>query len=39
MDHVARVIKERSEYVLLDEQPGTGKSVIVINLMAELLNE
>jgi hypothetical protein len=67
MDHVARVIKERSEYVLLDEQlvvfervldcirrghqdrrkcvaivrggPGTGKSVIAINLMAELLNE
>jgi uncharacterized protein len=67
MDHVAKVIKEKSEYVLLDEQlvvfervldcirkghhdrrkrvvivrggPGTGKSVIAINLMAELLNE
>lgn len=65
MEHVARVIHEKSEYVLLDEQlvvyekvlhcaregfhdrkkhvliikggPGTGKSVIAINLMADLL--
>lgn len=65
MDHVANVIKRKSEYVLLDEQlvvfdkvftaaragfhdlrkrvmvvrggPGTGKSVIALNLMAELL--
>ena len=65
MDHVSKIIKERSEYVLLDEQlvvydkvvslvkqglgrdkksvviikggPGTGKSVIAINLMADLL--
>jgi len=65
MDHVSTVIKDRSEYVLLDEQlvvydkvmalvkqglgktkksvvivsggPGTGKSVIAINLMADLL--
>jgi DUF2075 family protein len=65
MEHVAKVIKERSEYVLLDEQlvvydkvlaladdkfhsrkkptiivkggPGTGKSVIAINLLADLL--
>ncbi|HKP74816.1 MAG TPA: DUF2075 domain-containing protein [Longimicrobiaceae bacterium] len=65
MDHVARTIRERSEYTLLDEQlvvfdrvmslvrpglgqrgktavivkggPGTGKSVVAINLMAELL--
>ncbi len=65
MGHVAKVIRERSEYVLLDEQlvvydkvfsivgggfrdrqktvlivkggPGTGKSVIAINLMADLL--
>ncbi len=65
MDHVSKIIKEKSEYVLLDEQlivydkvlslvkkglgsdkksvvivsggPGTGKSVIAINLMADLL--
>jgi len=65
MNHVANVIKGKSEYVLLDEQlivfdrvlttaqqgfsaktksiviikggPGTGKSVIAINLMADLL--
>ena len=65
MEHVAGVIKGKSEYVLLDEQqvvydkvfscaeegfrdkqktviivkggPGTGKSVIAINLMADLL--
>jgi len=65
MDHVSKTIKEKSEYVLLDEQlivydkvfslvkqglkkdkksvviisggPGTGKSVIAINLMADLL--
>jgi len=65
MEHVAQTIRERSEYVLLDEQlvvfekvlqcaregyhdrkkivlivkggPGTGKSVIAINLMADLL--
>jgi DUF2075 family protein len=65
MDHVANIIKGKSEYVLLDEQqvvydkvffcakegfhdkqkvviivkggPGTGKSVIAINLMADLL--
>lgn len=65
MEHVAGVIRGRSEYVLLDEQlvvyekvlhcaregfherkkhvlivkggPGTGKSVIAINLMADLL--
>ncbi len=65
MDHVASVIRNKSEYVLLDEQlvvfdkvlacaksgfhnkskaiivvrggPGTGKSVIAINLMASLL--
>lgn len=65
MDHVSKVIREKSEYVLLDEQlvvydkvlslakrgldgkkkavvivsggPGTGKSVIAINLMADLL--
>ncbi len=65
MNHVANVIKGKSEYILLDEQlvvfdrvlstakqsltdkkksiviikggPGTGKSVIAINLMAELL--
>jgi DUF2075 family protein/Mrp family chromosome partitioning ATPase len=67
MDHVAEVIKSKSEYVLLDEQlvvydkvfscaekglkqgkksvlivnggPGTGKSVIAINLMADLLRQ
>ena len=67
MDHVASVIKEKKEYVLLDEQlvvfdkvlacakegvqngqktvivvrggPGTGKSVIAMNLMAELLGQ
>ncbi len=67
MDHVARVIKGKSEYILLDEQlvvydrvlatarkgfhdkrktvmiikggPGTGKSVIAINLMADLLTK
>jgi len=65
MDYVSKTIKEKSEYVLLDEQlvvydkvfslvkqgikknkksvviikggPGTGKSVIAINLMADLL--
>jgi DUF2075 family protein len=65
MDHVGKIIKGKSEYVLLDEQqvvydkvhtcakegfhnkqktviiikggPGTGKSVIAINLMADLL--
>jgi len=65
MDHVGNIIKEKPEYVLLDEQlvaydkviacarkgfhdkkkivilikggPGTGKSVIAINLMADLL--
>ena len=65
MEHVANVIKGKSEYILLDEQlvvydkvlacakkgfhdkqktvivikggPGTGKSVIAINLMADLL--
>jgi uncharacterized protein len=65
MDHVSKTIKEKSEYVLLDEQlvvydkvfslvkqglnkqkksvviikggPGTGKSVIAINIMADLL--
>jgi uncharacterized protein len=64
LDHVNEMIKQRSEYVLLDEQqvvydkvlssarngfhdrqkvvlivkggPGTGKSVIAINLMADL---
>ena len=67
MQHVAKVIKGKPEYVLLDEQlvaydsvlvtakkgfhdrrksaiiirggPGTGKSVIAINLMADLLNQ
>lgn len=67
MQHVANVIKGKSEYVLLDEQlvaydsvlasarkgfherrkstiiirdgPGTGKSVIAINLMADLLKQ
>jgi len=65
MNHVGNIIKNKSEYVLLDEQlvvydkvfsfakegfhnkqktilvvkggPGTGKSVIAINLMADLL--
>lgn len=65
MDHVGKLIKGKSEYILLDEQlvvydavlscakkgfhdkqqtviiikggPGTGKSVIAINLMADLL--
>ncbi len=65
MDHVGNIIKNKSEYILLDEQlivfdtvlssakrgfhdkqktiivvkggPGTGKSVIAINLMADLL--
>ena len=65
MQHVAKVIKEKSEYILLDEQlvvydrimalvskgfrsnsksivivkggPGTGKSVIALNVMADLL--
>ena len=65
MDHVGNIIKNKSEYVLLDTQlvvydqvlacakqgfhekqkiviivkggPGTGKSVIAINLMADLL--
>ena len=65
MDHVGKVIKGTSQYVLLDEQlvvydkvfacarkgfhhkkktaivikggPGTGKSIIAINLMADLL--
>lgn len=64
LDHVSKMIKEKPEYVLLDEQlvaydavfaavkkgfhdkhktvilinggPGTGKSVIAINLMADL---
>jgi uncharacterized protein len=67
MDHVAQMIRNRKEYILLDEQqvvydtvmsyakhgfhdkqktviivkggPGTGKSVIAINLMAELLEQ
>jgi hypothetical protein len=67
MDHVANVIRGKSEYILLDEQlvvydkvlvcakggfhdkqktvivikggPGTGKSVIAINLMADLLTK
>ncbi|HLF06579.1 MAG TPA: DNA/RNA helicase domain-containing protein, partial [Thermoplasmata archaeon] len=67
MDHVAGIIKGKSEYILLDEQivvydrvlacaregfhdrkktvvivkggPGTGKSVIAINLMADLLRQ
>jgi DUF2075 family protein len=67
MDHVNKIIKEKSEYVLLDEQlivydkvlalakkglnnakksvvivkggPGTGKSVIAINVMADLLRK
>jgi len=67
MEHVSTMIKERSEYILLDEQlvvfekvlltakkgfndkqktmiiikggPGTGKSVIAINLMADLLKQ
>ena len=65
MEHVARVIKDKPQYILLDEQlvvydrvlsmakkgyakfpktvlivkggPGTGKSVIAINLLADLL--
>jgi len=65
MDHVANIIRNKSEYILIDEQlivydsvllcaknsfhdkqkvaiiikggPGTGKSVIAINLMADLL--
>lgn len=65
MDHVGNIIKNKSEYTLLDEQqvvydrvlssaklgfhdkqkitiivkggPGTGKSVIALNLMADLL--
>ncbi len=65
MQHVASVVKDKSEYVLLDEQlivydkvvtlatdkfhhkrkvaiivkggPGTGKSVIALNVMADLL--
>lgn len=65
MDHVGNIIKNKSEYILLDEQlvaydkvltlikqgfhhknthvvivkggPGTGKSVIALNLMADLL--
>jgi hypothetical protein len=65
MDHVANIIRNKSEYILLDSQlvvydqvlactkrgfhdkqkiviivtggPGTGKSVIAINLMADLL--
>jgi uncharacterized protein len=65
MDHVGNIIRNKSEYILLDEQlivydkvlvcakkgfhdkqkvaiiikggPGTGKSVIAINLMADLL--
>ncbi|MFH1459444.1 MAG: DNA/RNA helicase domain-containing protein [Candidatus Omnitrophota bacterium] len=65
MDHVGNVVKNKTEYILLDEQlivydavltcakrsfqdkqksiivvkggPGTGKSVIAINLMADLL--
>lgn len=67
MEHVAGVIKDRSEYTLLDEQlviydkvfrcaragfhdrkktvlivkggPGTGKSVIAVNLMGDLLRQ
>jgi len=67
MDHVSNVIKNKPEYILLDEQlivydkvfacakkgfkdksktviiikggPGTGKSVIAINLMADLLRD
>lgn len=67
MEHVARVIHNKSEYILLDEQlvvydkifsllkesyskknkhaviikggPGTGKSVIAINLMADMLEK
>lgn len=67
MQHVSNVIKNKSEYILLDEQlivydkifslveksyhdkskhavivkggPGTGKSVIAINLMADLLHK
>jgi hypothetical protein len=67
MEHVANVIKDRSEYVLLDEQlivydkvltlaaekfhhkrkptivvkggPGTGKSVIAVNLIGDLLRK
>jgi uncharacterized protein len=67
MDHVAQMIRNRKEYVLLDEQqviydkilgsaklgyhdkqktviivkggPGTGKSVVAINVMAELLEK
>jgi hypothetical protein len=67
MEHVSKMIKEKSEYVLLDDQlvvydkiltlvknsfhdkdkhvvivkggPGTGKSVIAINVMADLLNQ
>jgi len=67
MDHVAQMIKNRQEYILLDEQqmiydkvlttakqgfhdkqktviiakggPGTGKSVIAIDLMADLLSK
>lgn len=67
MHHVAKVIKGKPEYILLDEQlvvydrvftsarrgfhdsnktviiikggPGTGKSVIAINLMADLLQQ
>ncbi len=67
MEHVSNVIKNKSEYILLDEQlivydkifelveksyhdkskhavivkggPGTGKSVIAINLMADLLHD
>jgi len=65
MDHVGNIIKNKSEYILLDDQlivydkvisevkkgfhcknktviiirggPGTGKSVIALNLMADLL--
>jgi uncharacterized protein len=65
MDHVGNIIRNKSEYILIDEQlvvydsvlscakksyhdkqkvviivkggPGTGKSVIAINLMADLL--
>lgn len=67
MEHVSRVIHNKSEYILLDEQlvvydkifsllkesyskknkhsviikggPGTGKSVVAINLMADMLKE
>lgn len=67
MEHVATMIRSRSEFILLDEQlviyekvlmaarkgfqdkqknviivkggPGTGKSVIAINLMADLLRQ